>query len=84
MWTTDTAQVMWSVDERPGASDGEGHISSLDAGDELFGEGAFNDENSRMYYFGSSAITVGEIKETVEKGYFMEGKAHTPGTETVV
>jgi hypothetical protein len=40
-------------------------------------------ENSQTYYFGSSTITVGKISEMVEKGYFLESKAHAPGDETV-
>jgi hypothetical protein len=49
----------------------------------LFGEGASDDENPQTYYFGSSTITVGKIKEMVEKGYFVEGESHMPRAETV-
>jgi hypothetical protein len=79
----DAAEVMQTVGERHGASDGEGHISSLDAGDDLLSEGASNDKNSQTYYFGSSTITVGKIKKMVEKGYFTEGEGHAFGGETV-
>jgi hypothetical protein len=56
---------------------------SPDAADDSLGEGASDDENSRTYYFGPLTITVGKIKEMVEKGYFMEGKARAPRAETV-
>jgi hypothetical protein len=32
-----------------------------------------------MYYFSLSTITIGKIKEIVEKGYFLEGGAREPG-----
>jgi hypothetical protein len=56
---------------------------SPDAADDSLGEGASDDENSRTYYFGPLSITVGKIKEMVEKGYFMEGKGRAPRAETV-
>jgi hypothetical protein len=77
------AEVMQSDGESHGASDGEGHISSLNAGDVLFGEGASDDENSRTYYFGSLTIPISKIKEMVEKEYFIEGEAHAPRAKTV-
>jgi hypothetical protein len=33
-----------------------------------------------MYYFGSSTITVGKIKDMEEKGYFLEDEARAPNT----
>jgi hypothetical protein len=80
---TNVAEIARTVDENPAASDGEGHLSSLDAADDSLGEGASNDENSWTYYFGLSTITVGKIKEMVEKGYFKEGEARVPGAEMV-
>jgi hypothetical protein len=66
----DAAKMVQTVGERPKASNGGGHISSLDLGDNSFGEGASGDENSWTYYFRSSTITVGKIKEMVEKRIF--------------
>jgi hypothetical protein len=37
-----------------------------------------------MDYFGSSTITVGKIKEMVEKGYFLEGRARALGMKTLL
>jgi hypothetical protein len=65
--------VASNVEQRPVGSDVEDTLS----------EGGSGNENSRTYYFGSSTITVGKIKEMVEKGYFLEGGARAPGTETV-
>jgi hypothetical protein len=71
----------WSVHgENPTASDGEDHLASPDAEDAL-SEGGSGNENSLTYYFRSSTITVGKIKEMVEKGYFLEGGASTPRDE---
>jgi hypothetical protein len=81
---TSAAQIVWTVGENPTASDGEGHLLSLDAADDSLGEGACDDENSWIYYFVSLTITVGKIKEMVEKGYFMEGEARVPEAETVL
>jgi hypothetical protein len=64
----DAAEVVRTVGERPGASDGGGHGSSPDAGGNSLGEGASDNENSQTYYFGSSTITIGKIVEMVEKG----------------
>jgi hypothetical protein len=61
------------ADELPGASDVEGPALSSGGVDTF--AGASDDENSRTYYFGSSTITQGRIKEMVEKGYFVEGEA---------
>jgi hypothetical protein len=46
-------------------------------------EKASDDENLQTYNFGASTITLGRIKEMEEKGYFVEGKARTPGVKTV-
>jgi hypothetical protein len=51
--------------------------------DDTLSEGGSGNENSRTCYFGSSTITVGKIKEMVEKGYFLKGGAHAPGMKTV-
>jgi hypothetical protein len=79
---TSVAEIAQTVGENPAASNGEGHLWSPDAADDSLGEGASDDENSQ-HYFGSSTITICKIKEMVEKGYFMEGEAHAPGTEMV-
>jgi hypothetical protein len=78
----DAAEMVRTIGERPGASDGGGHVSIPDVGDDSLGEGASDDENSRTYYFGLSTITVGKIKEMVEKN-FTEGEGRVPGAETV-
>jgi hypothetical protein len=62
------AEIARTVSENSTASDGEGCLLSPDAADDSLGEGASDDENSWTYYFGSSTITVGKIKEMVEKG----------------
>jgi hypothetical protein len=69
--------------ENPAASNVERRPVSPDAEDTL-SEGGSGNENSRTYYFGSSTITVGKIKEMVEKGYFTKGGAWAPGAETVL
>jgi hypothetical protein len=78
------AEIARTFSENPIASNGEGHLSSPDAADDSLGEGASDDENSQTYYFVSSTITVGKIKEMVEKGYFMEGEARTPGAKMMM
>jgi hypothetical protein len=65
-----------------GASDGEGPALSAGGTDNSADENASDDENSQTYYFGSSTITRGKIKEMVEKGYFAESKAQEPWAET--
>jgi hypothetical protein len=77
-----TAEVTQTTDENPIASDAEGCLSSLDAAEGSLDEGGSNDENSQTYYFGSSTITVGKIKEMMEKGYYVEGKARAPRAGT--
>jgi hypothetical protein len=60
-------------------SDGEKPLASPDVEDSL-SEGGSDNENSRTYYFRSSTITIGKIKEMVEKGYFPDGR----GAKTVL
>jgi hypothetical protein len=79
----DAAEMVQMVGERTRNSDGGGHASSPDVGDDSLGEGASDDENSRTYYFGSSTITVGKIKEMIEKGYFTEGEGRVPEAKIV-
>jgi hypothetical protein len=43
--------------ENPTAFDGEKHLASLD-GENTLSEGGSDNENSRIYYFGSSTITI--------------------------
>jgi hypothetical protein len=71
-----------AFEENPVASNVERHPVSSDTEDTL-SEGGSGNENSRTYYFGSSTITIGKIKEMVEKGYFPEGGERSPGMETV-
>jgi hypothetical protein len=68
--------------ENPTTSNVERQPASLDFEDTL-SEGGSGNENSRTYYFKSSTITIGKIKEMVEKDYFPKGGARAPGTETV-
>jgi hypothetical protein len=68
--------------ENPTTSDGERRLVSPDAKD-ILSEGGSGSENSRTYYFGSSTITVGKIKEMAEKGFFPEDGARALGVETV-
>jgi hypothetical protein len=71
-----------AFEENPVASNVERHPVSSNTEDTL-SEGGSGNENSRTYYFGSSTITIGKIKEMVEKGYFPEGGERSPGMETV-
>jgi hypothetical protein len=43
--------------------------------------GSLDDENSQTYNFRASTITLGRIKEIVEKGYFADGEAQAPGSD---
>jgi hypothetical protein len=45
--------------------------------------GASDNENSWTYHFGASTITLGRIKEMVERGYFAVGDARAPVAEVV-
>jgi hypothetical protein len=76
------AEVERALGENPIASDGEKRPMSPNTEDTL-SEGGSDNENSRPYYFGSSTITVGKIKEIEEKDYFLEGEARAPGAETM-
>jgi hypothetical protein len=69
--------------EMLGDSDGESHALSAGRSDDSADGGASDDENSRMYYFGALTITLGKIKEMVEKGYFAESEARAPRAEAV-
>jgi hypothetical protein len=68
--------------ENPSASNDEKRLASPDAEDSL-SKGGSDNKNSRTYYFVSLTITIGKIKELVEKGYFSKGEARSPGAETV-
>jgi hypothetical protein len=76
------AELERAFEGNPAAFDGERRLASPDAVDTL-SEGGSGNENSRTYYFGSSTITVGRIKEMVEKCYFPEDGARARGAETV-
>jgi hypothetical protein len=78
-----TAEVTQIASENHVAFDAEGRLSSPDVAEGSLDEGGCNDENSRTYYFDSSIVTIGKIKEMMEKGYFAEGEARAPGAETV-
>jgi hypothetical protein len=47
-------------------------------------EGVSDNESSRMYCFGALTITLGRIREMVEKGYFAHGEARALGEETTL
>jgi hypothetical protein len=76
------AELEHVLRDNPAASSGEKCPTSPGVEGTL-SKGGSDNENSRTYYFGSSTITIDKIKETVEKGYFLEDEAHTPGSETV-
>jgi hypothetical protein len=80
---TSTAEVTQTASENHVASDAKGHISSPDTAKGSLDEGGSDDENLRTYYFGSLTVTVGKIKEMMEKGYFDESEARAPGAKTV-
>jgi hypothetical protein len=61
----------------PAASDNEGGI------DDSFDGGGSDIENSRTYNFLASTITLGCIKEMVDKEYFVDGEARVPRAEAV-
>jgi hypothetical protein len=60
-----------------GVLSGGGSVSS--ANDDFSG-----DESSLTYCFSTSTITLGRIREMVEKGYFGEGEARSTGEETTL
>jgi hypothetical protein len=79
-----TAEVAHTVGgDIPAISNEEGRVSSVGRTDDSMDEGASNNENSQTYNFGASTITLGRIKEMVEKGYFVDGEAWAPGAEAV-
>jgi hypothetical protein len=65
------------------ASGDGGHVSRRGGTDESADERASDDENSQTYNFGASTITMGRIKEMMEKSYFADGDAHTLVAETM-
>jgi hypothetical protein len=77
------AELELAFGEKPVASDGESCPVSPDVEDTL-SEGGSGNKNSRTYYFWSSTITVGKIKEMVEKSYFPEDGARAPRVKTVL
>jgi hypothetical protein len=64
--------------EVPRASGEEGRVSSVGGTNDSEDGGASDNENSRTYNFGSSTITLGCIKEMMERGYFVDGEARAP------
>jgi hypothetical protein len=80
--TAEVARTI-GVGEVPVASNDEKRFSSPGGTNNSLGGGASNDENSWTYNFGTSTITLGRIKEMVEKGYFADGQARAPGAESV-
>jgi hypothetical protein len=78
-------EVAWTIgaDKVPTASDDEKCLLSPGGTDNSLGEGASDDENSWTYNFRTSTITIGRMKEMVEKGYFVDGEARTPRAEAV-
>jgi hypothetical protein len=70
-------------DEMPMASSDEGHASSGGGTDDSADERASDNENLQTYNFGASTITLGSIKEMVEKWYFADGEARALRIEIV-
>jgi hypothetical protein len=62
-----TAEITQTTGENLVTSDAEGCFSSMDAAEGSLDEGGSDDENSRTCYFSSSTITIGKIKEMMEK-----------------
>jgi hypothetical protein len=81
--TVVAAELERAYGENPAASDGERHHVSPDVED-ILSEGGSGSENLWTYYFGPSTVTVGNIKEIAEKGYFPEDRACTPGAKIVL
>jgi hypothetical protein len=63
---TVVAELERAFGENPAVFGGESRRGSPDAKDALI-EGGSDGEKLRTYYFGSSTITIGKIKEMVEK-----------------
>jgi hypothetical protein len=70
-------------DEMHVASSDEGHVSSVGGTDDSVDEKASNNKNKWTNNFGASTISLGHIKEMVEKRYFAKGEARVPGVEIV-
>jgi hypothetical protein len=79
-----TAEVMQTAGENNVTSNAEGQLSSPDAAQGSLDKGVSDDENSHTCYFYSSTVTVGKIKEMIEKGYFAQVEARAPGVEMVL
>jgi hypothetical protein len=77
-----SAELEHTFGENPVGSDDERYAVSPNTEDDL-DDGASYNAKLRTYYFRSSTITVGKIKEMKEKGYFPEGEARALGAETV-
>jgi hypothetical protein len=73
------AELERAFRENPTASNVEWRPTSSDVENTL-SEGGSGNKNSRTYYFGSTTITIGKIKDMVEKGYFSKGGARASGT----
>jgi hypothetical protein len=71
-----------ALKQNPTVTDGERRPTSPDT-DDILSEGGSGSENSWTYYFESSTITVGKIKEMAKNGYFSEDEVCTLGAETV-
>jgi hypothetical protein len=80
--TTEVARTVGGAD-MPAASSNEGRVSSMGGTVDSMDGGAFDNENSQTYNFGASTITLGRIKEMVERGYFADGEARAPRAEAV-
>jgi hypothetical protein len=74
----ETARIV-SKGEAPGAPNNDGHALSARGTKDSMDGGASDDENSQMYYFGASTITLSKINKMVEMGYFVEGEARVTG-----
>jgi hypothetical protein len=60
--------------EMPGAPDDDGRARSARATEDSTGGGASDGENSQMYYFGASTLTLGKIKEMVKRDILQRAK----------
>jgi hypothetical protein len=76
------AELDCAFRENPSGSNGESCHVSPGTKDTL-SEGGSGNENLWTYYFGSSTITIGKIKEMIEKCYFPKDGARAPRAETV-
>jgi hypothetical protein len=74
-----TMEVAWMIggcEVLSASGDKGGSDDSLDGG-------GSDNENSRTYNFRASTITLGHIKEMVDKGYFVDGEARAPRVEAM-